>query len=76
MGRKADLDELIDAHDVAKLLGVSQPNTVFVYQRRYADMPLPAVDLGKGRVKLWLRPEVQAWADSHAARGRRRQRRR
>jgi glutathione-regulated potassium-efflux system ancillary protein KefG len=74
MDRKVDLTELIDAHGVAELLGLSQPNTVSVYQHRYADMPRPALDLGKGRIKLWLRPEIERWATAQASAGRRRRR--
>jgi len=32
-------------------------------ERRYADMPKLVRDLGQGRVKLWLRPELDAWAN-------------
>jgi glutathione-regulated potassium-efflux system ancillary protein KefG len=62
MPRKVALEDLLDAHGVAELLGLSHPNTVSVYQHRYEDMPRPALDLGKGRVKLWLRPEIETWA--------------
>lgn len=62
MGRTVDLDELIDAEGVAYLLGLAQRNTVSLYQRRYPDMPRPVVDLGQGRCKMWLKPEVEAWA--------------
>ena len=55
------VDDLLDAHGVAGALGLAHPNTVSVYQRRYDDMPRPVVDLGKGRVKLWLRPEIEQW---------------
>jgi glutathione-regulated potassium-efflux system ancillary protein KefG len=70
--RMVAIEDLIDAHGVAEVLGLSHYNTVSVYQRRYPDMPRPAVDLGKGRIKLWLRPEVESWAGEQAARGRRR----
>jgi predicted DNA-binding transcriptional regulator AlpA len=60
--RRVNVDDLLDARGVADLLGLSHPNTVSVYQRRYDDMPKPAVDLGKGRVKLWLKPELETWA--------------
>ena len=66
------IDDLIDAHGVAEVLELSHYNTVSVYQRRYPDMPRPALDLGKGRIKLWLRPEVERWAAAQAAAGRRR----
>jgi hypothetical protein len=38
-------------------------------------MPRPAIDLGEGRVKLWLRPQVEQWAAQQAAQGRTRRRR-
>ena len=74
MARTVVIEDLLDAHGVAEILGVARHNTVSVYQHRYADMPRPVVDLGKGRVKLWLRPEIEEWAASQAARGRRRRR--
>ena len=62
MGRKVDVDELVDAQGVADMLGLAQRNTVSLYQRRYPDMPRPVVDLGKGRCKMWLRSEISEWA--------------
>jgi predicted DNA-binding transcriptional regulator AlpA len=67
MGRKVDVDDLIDTQDVARILGLAHRNTVSEYQARYADMPRPVVDLGRGRSKLWLRHEVQSWADKRSA---------
>lgn len=64
MGRKVDIDELIDAQGVADLLGLAQRNTVSLYQRRYSDMPRPVIDLGQGRCKMWVRGEVVAWVKS------------
>jgi predicted DNA-binding transcriptional regulator AlpA len=61
-------DDLCDAHEVASLLGLSHPNSVFGYLRRYADMPRPVVTAGRSRIALWLRPEVESWC---AARPRR-----
>jgi glutathione-regulated potassium-efflux system ancillary protein KefG len=55
-------DDLCDAHDVAGVLGLSHPNSVSGYQRRYRDMPRPVIDLGRGRSMLWLRSEIEAWA--------------
>jgi len=57
-----DTDDLIDARGVADLLGLSHPNSVSTYQRRYPEMPRPVVDLGEGRCKLWLRSEIEVWA--------------
>jgi glutathione-regulated potassium-efflux system ancillary protein KefG len=56
-------DELADAHELARLLRLTHPNSVSTYQRRYLDMPRPVVDLGPGRPKLWLRPEIMDWAE-------------
>ena len=61
MGRTIDVDDLIDARQVAALLGLAQRNTVSLYQRRYPDMPKPVVDVGRGRCKMWLRSEIEAW---------------
>jgi len=67
MGRRVDVDELIDSHVVAEMLGLAQANTVSGYQRRYPDMPRPVVDMGRGRCKLWLRSEVQRWSRQRAS---------
>jgi predicted DNA-binding transcriptional regulator AlpA len=55
-------EDLIDAHGVAHILGLSHFQSVSTYQRRYPDMPRPAVDLGPGRPRLWLRSEIALWA--------------
>jgi glutathione-regulated potassium-efflux system ancillary protein KefG len=68
-------EELIDARAVAEILGLSHPSAVSVYQHRYLDMPRPVVDLGRGRPKLWLRPEIERWAAQQAATGRTRAKR-
>jgi glutathione-regulated potassium-efflux system ancillary protein KefG len=69
-------EDLIDARGVAQILGLSHPNNVSVYQHRYADMPRPVVALGRGRCMLWLRPEVEEWAQELLASGRTRPKRR
>lgn len=68
MTPKVATEDLIDAHGVAEVLGLAHRNTVSVYQRRYADMPRPVVDLGPARSKLWLRPEIERWASERADR--------
>jgi hypothetical protein len=60
-------EDLLDAQGVADLLGLRHPNSVHTYLRRYADMPRPVLDLGPGRPRLWLRPQMQAWAALRAA---------
>ena len=74
MNRMVPLDDLLDAHGVAEVLGLSHYNTVSVYQHRYEDMPRPVIDLGNGRVKLWLRPEIEGWSARQRAKSRRRPR--
>jgi predicted DNA-binding transcriptional regulator AlpA len=69
-------EDLVDARDVAQILGLSHPSAVSVYQHRYSDMPRPVLDLGRGRAKLWLRPQIEQWATQQAAAGRTRPRRR
>lgn len=54
-------EDLIDAHGVAEILGLTHPNSVSTYLKRYPDMPRPVVDLGRGRPRLWSRPEVEKW---------------
>lgn len=61
MGRRVDLDDLVDAHQVAELLGLARATSVHVYQRRYRDMPRPVVDRGGYRARFWLRSEILAW---------------
>lgn len=76
MPRRVVIDDLIDAHDVARILGLTHRNTVSQYQRRYPEMPRPVLDLGPGRPSLWLRPQVERWQARQVAMGRTRPRRR
>lgn len=66
MGRKVDTDDLMDAQGVADMLGLAQRNTVSLYQRRYADMPRPVIDLGQGRCKMWLCSEIERWDEARS----------
>ena len=53
------MDELLDASDVAELLGLTNPKGVSVYQRRYEDFPAPVIS--RGRCRLWTRKEIASW---------------
>jgi glutathione-regulated potassium-efflux system ancillary protein KefG len=75
MGRKVDVEDLIDTQDVARVLGLAHRNTVSEYQARYEDMPRPVINLGRGRSKLWLRPEIERWHAEQVASGRTRAKR-
>jgi predicted DNA-binding transcriptional regulator AlpA len=59
--RRVRLDDLIDAVEVAEILGLSRATSVYVYLRRYDDMPRPVIDRGPNRARLWLRPEIETW---------------
>ncbi|MEM8619083.1 MAG: hypothetical protein AAGF73_05135 [Actinomycetota bacterium] len=61
MAPMVNTDELIDARGLADLIGLSHPNSVSLYQRRYPDMPRPIIDLGRGRPRLWRRPDIESW---------------
>jgi predicted DNA-binding transcriptional regulator AlpA len=54
-------EDLIDAQEVARLVGLAHRNTVSQYLDKYPDMPRPVIDLGPNRPRLWLRPEIEAW---------------
>lgn len=58
---RVNTEDLIDANDVAAIIGLAHRNTVSQYLRKYPDMPRPVVDLGGSRARLWLKPEVEAW---------------
>ena len=74
MAPQVATEDLIGAQVVAEMLGLSHRNSVSLYQRRYDDMPRPVLDLGEGRVKLWLRPDIERWAAEQGANGRSRRR--
>lgn len=76
MAPRVATEDLLDTEGVAEILGLAHRNTVLQYQQRYEDMPRPVFDLGKGRVKLWLRPDIERWAAQQQARGRVRLKRR
>jgi glutathione-regulated potassium-efflux system ancillary protein KefG len=75
MGRKVDVDDLIDTQGVAQILELAHRNTVSEYQAKYDDMPRPVVDLGRGRSRLWLRQEIERWHSEQVAAGRTRTKR-
>lgn len=59
---KLDSDDLIDAGEVAVLLGLARRQAVSTYRRRYADFPEPIVDKNSGKCSLWRRQDIEAWA--------------
>ena len=61
MGRKVDLDDLIDVGEVAELLGLAHKNSVTTYMRRYEDFPAPAIEFADGKCRAWVRKDVEQW---------------
>jgi hypothetical protein len=61
VGRIVDTDDLIDAAQVARILGLRNRNSTATYLARYPDMPRPVVDYKTSQIRLWLRSEVEVW---------------
>jgi glutathione-regulated potassium-efflux system ancillary protein KefG len=61
MSPDVNTDDLVDANEVAEILGLSHRNSVSTYLRRYADFPRPIIERSGGRTRLWLRADVEAW---------------
>jgi predicted DNA-binding transcriptional regulator AlpA len=61
MTPRVNTEDLIDAMEVARILGLRHRNSVSTYLRRYSDMPKPVIDLGPQRPRLWVRKEIVAW---------------
>jgi predicted DNA-binding transcriptional regulator AlpA len=70
LGRQVDTEDLIDAHEVAAILGLEQSNSVTTYLRRYPDMPRPVIEKGGGRVRLWVRRDMERWNNERPRRPR------
>ena len=62
MGRKVDLDDLIDVGEVAQLLSLAHKNSVTTYLRRYDDFPKPVIEFADGKCRAWVREDVQEWS--------------
>ncbi|MEZ5140672.1 MAG: hypothetical protein R2702_06650 [Acidimicrobiales bacterium] len=60
MGRKVDLDDLVDASEIARRLGVARPQVVHDWRRRHPDFPAPVKRLAN--IHIWLWPDVEFWA--------------
>jgi predicted DNA-binding transcriptional regulator AlpA len=59
MGRKVDVDQLVDAAEVARRLGLAGPQVVHNWRRRHADFPSPVARFGHAVVWVWS--DVKAW---------------
>jgi AcrR family transcriptional regulator len=65
-----DLDALIDAGEVASILGLAHRNSVSTYRSRYLDFPVGRPAPGGGRSRLWTREEILTWHRDFQARQR------
>lgn len=61
-------DDLLDAAEVAAVLGLSNPKAVSVYRHRYESFPAPFVEKPSGVCVLWLRADIEAWDQSRPRR--------
>jgi len=61
MGETLDSDDLVGAAEVSAILRLSHPSSVTTYLKRYADFPVPVVDLSSSRVRLWRRQDIERW---------------
>lgn len=61
MAKRINPADLIDAGEVAELLGLSRRQAVSTYRTRYPDFPKPVVEKNSGKCILWLKSEVLAW---------------
>ena len=60
----SDPDELIDAAEVARILGLAHRNSVSTYRSRYPDFPVGRPSPAGGRTLLWNRGDILAWRHS------------
>ena len=67
MGRRVDVDDLLTSAEVASLVGLSHRESVMTYLRRYPEFPQPIIDKTGGRVRLWLRQDVEDWARARSS---------
>ncbi len=62
MGRKVEVELLVDAVEIAARLGVKRPQVIHDWRRRHEEFPQPVAQFGG--VRVWLWPEIEEWARS------------
>ncbi|MCU1358095.1 MAG: Prophage regulatory protein (AlpA) [Acidimicrobiales bacterium] len=65
---RIDPNELLDASEVAAMLGLSSRTAISVYRSRYGTFPDPVIE--KSRCVLWSRRDIQVWLDGRSRRSR------
>jgi predicted DNA-binding transcriptional regulator AlpA len=58
-------DDLLDAGEVAEIIGLSSRTAVSAYRGRYDDFPEPYVEKSGGKCILWLRSDIERWSAGH-----------
>lgn len=66
---QVDPRELLDAGEVAALLGLARRQAVSTYRSRYPDFPTPIITKNSGKCVLWRRRDIEAWATRKNTRG-------
>ncbi|MEX5631208.1 hypothetical protein [Parafrankia sp. FMc2] len=61
--RPATPDELVGIAEIRATLGVATARAYVI--SRFRDFPAPWYASEDGRVRLWLRADVQLWLDRH-----------
>ena len=59
---RVDPTDLLNASEVARLLGLSHREAISTYRKRYQSFPKPLIV--KGTCVLWLRKDIEYWARS------------
>lgn len=65
MGRRVDVDDLLNATEVAQVLGLAGRQVVSKYASRYQSFPQPLVIKSGGHTQLWAREDVERWGRHH-----------
>lgn len=69
MAPDVNTDDLVDANEVADILGLTHRNSVSTYLRRYDDFPQPIIERSGGRTRLWVRTDIEHWRSLNRPRG-------
>jgi chromosome partitioning protein len=59
MPKKVDPADLVGAHEIAARMGLSFPNVVHTWRKRYDDFPKPVAVLQAGVIWDWK--EIEMW---------------
>jgi len=60
---RVNTEDLLDANEVAEILGLSSNSAVSTYRGRYDDFPAPVIEKAGKKCVLWLRADVQKWQE-------------